>query len=657
MDALSSARKIPPSSRSNTGYVPSGKVSCGFASYESRLERDFYLLLNHDPSISQFQPQPETILWTNPERNQTRKYTPDVLVITALGKRFLFEIKMESNVRTNFLEYRSKWMAADVTAKKRGWKFGIVTEKMIRTPRLQNVWFCLGSSRAFQPDVRSAVGKLLCFVKEFRDGIGYRQLCMETAQNLGTPLEQAALLACYAIYHGLVYDDTFSTMSLDAKTVIRAVSQRTRCFSPLMDEIKAYTVETIYSSKENLCEDASVPNLEVAMRPFPQVPPKYEDIVEEREIVVKQWLGVPSRLRTLEWRKQFTKRVGFSYQTVTTWGKRYLQEGVEGLIPRSANAGRPRIFPSQSLEILGEYRKIFLEKSYSTIKGAYSRFVTACEEKEVPAVSYSTFLRFVKSLPASKFALAKKGRTWWKQHFRPALDTFRDAILPLQVVEIDNTPFDVFPVDSEEREPLAPPHLIAALDVHSRMITGYCLTFDHPSRLTALEVLAMTILSKDERVETRQTANPWPIEGLPVMVLVDNGMDFRAEDVKKFCLKYGIILEFAPVRTPEYKANIEQWFEVLKKDLKNEGVPGFRPSLRQRKEMPETDPADHASLTLEDLDRWLISWIVDTYHERTMQKGHVPSPLTVISEAKRGRTPLPLPSPVTLPAVDQKKVK
>ncbi len=192
MDAIQPARKIPPSKRSNTGYIPSMKVSSGTANYESRLERDFYLLLNHDPSILQFQPQPETISWTEPGSKQTREYTPDVLVISEQGKHFLFEMKYESDMEENLPSYCNKWTAAAEAAKKRSWEFGIVTEKMIRTPRLYNVWFSLGSSRANFSDIKKGIDILEGLVKGCQDGIEYRHLCSELARELGIPLDRAA---------------------------------------------------------------------------------------------------------------------------------------------------------------------------------------------------------------------------------------------------------------------------------------------------------------------------------------------------------------------------------------------------------------------------------------------------------------------------------
>ena len=55
---------------------------------------------------------------------------------------------------------------------------------------------------------------------------------------------------------------------------------------------------------------------------------------------------------------------------------------------------------------------------------------------------------------------------------------------PLEIVQIDHTKADIFVVDEETREPIGRPWLTLAMDVFSRMVTGFYLTMDAPSRLS-----------------------------------------------------------------------------------------------------------------------------------------------------------------------------
>ena len=66
-------RRIGIQSRSITGTMPNG------ARYESSLERDLMILLNFDPLVYLYTPQPITISYKLPD-GSWHKYTPDGLI-------------------------------------------------------------------------------------------------------------------------------------------------------------------------------------------------------------------------------------------------------------------------------------------------------------------------------------------------------------------------------------------------------------------------------------------------------------------------------------------------------------------------------------------------------------------------------------------------
>jgi putative transposase len=217
--------------------------------------------------------------------------------------------------------------------------------------------------------------------------------------------------------------------------------------------------------------------------------------------------------------------------------------------------------------------------------------------------------------------------------------------MPMQVLEIDNSELDVLQVDSEERELLKAPDLTSAIDNYSRMIAGTEISFFSCSSRSVLEVLVQSILPKDNYCQTYNTDQEWPIQGFPVVILVDNGMDFRSKAVQEFCRKYDIIIEYVPLRNPQYKAFIEQWFNVLHKALESEEVPGTRPILRKRLENPDLKPEADAVFTLQESETWLYKWIINEYHFDNSYDDHVLAPYLKLVDAQEGRTPLILPLP------------
>jgi len=142
------ARSIPKSYRNVTGRFASVKNRNPIG-FESTLEKDFFLLLEFDRRVESFEEQPVTIPYHNPE-GQLCRYTPDVLVryrpvLTGQpgGPPALCEVKYRSDLREHGAEYRPKFTAARRYARDRGWRFRVVTEREIRTPRLRNIRFLL----------------------------------------------------------------------------------------------------------------------------------------------------------------------------------------------------------------------------------------------------------------------------------------------------------------------------------------------------------------------------------------------------------------------------------------------------------------------------------------------------------------------------------
>ncbi len=147
-------RTIPKNSRSLTGKVVDFQSHRAVA-FESALERDFYVLLDFDPTVMDFEEQPVTIAYHDPV-GVRHTYTPDVLVhyrpeSQRHHRTVLYEIKYRDDLRTHWHDYRSKFKAARRYARTQGWDFRLITEREIRTPYLKNAKF-LRPYRDREPD-------------------------------------------------------------------------------------------------------------------------------------------------------------------------------------------------------------------------------------------------------------------------------------------------------------------------------------------------------------------------------------------------------------------------------------------------------------------------------------------------------------------------
>ena len=109
------------------------------------------------------------------------------------------------------------------------------------------------------------------------------------------------------------------------------------------------------------------------------------------------------------------------------------------------------------------------------------------------------------------------------------------ASRPLEIVQIDHTKADIFVVDEETREPVGRPWLTLVMDVFMRMVTGFYLAMDVPSRLSTSLCLLHSVYDKTAWLKEREIEESWPVAGLPDMVHVDNGADFRSRAFKRGC--------------------------------------------------------------------------------------------------------------------------
>ncbi len=144
------ARKIGLGRRSLTGFLTSGRKVDGLGAFESALERDFFVLLEFNPLVLAWHPQPVRLKVPTSEGKRAKHYTPDVAVEytdapggTELQRVELCEVKYRDDLKENWAKLKPSFKAARAYARSQGWKFTIYTEDEIRTPRLKNAKFIL----------------------------------------------------------------------------------------------------------------------------------------------------------------------------------------------------------------------------------------------------------------------------------------------------------------------------------------------------------------------------------------------------------------------------------------------------------------------------------------------------------------------------------
>lgn len=185
--------------------------------------------------------------------------------------------------------------------------------------------------------------------------------------------------------------------------------------------------------------------------------------------------------------------------------------------------------------------------------------------------------------------------------------------LPLERIEIDHTRSDLVVIDDRDNLPLGRLTLTYCLDTATRYPLGYYLGFEPPSYLTVMECLHHAIQPKGDVRKLYGVEHEWLAYGVPASLVIDNGKEFIGHDLEDACLLLGIVLQYSPVRTPQFKAGVERMFGSLNTMFFHE-LPGT--TFSNPGERGGYNSTEQACVYLSDVDKMLNIFLLDFYAER-----------------------------------------
>lgn len=198
-----------------------------------------------------------------------------------------------------------------------------------------------------------------------------------------------------------------------------------------------------------------------------------------------------------------------------------------------------------------------------------------------------------------------------KEKFSPIMGKL-EAEHPLQIIQIDHTKVDLIVVDEHSGQPIGRPWLTLAIDIYTRMVVGFYLSFDPPSTTSLAICLAASVLDKTPWLASLGIKGEWPVQGIPEIIHVDNGKEFHSRPFETACERYAISIQHRPPRTPHYGGHIERLIGTLMGGV--HALPGT--TFSSVAEKNDYDSEQHATLTLTQLERWLMLEIVGKYHQK-----------------------------------------
>ena len=295
--------------------------------------------------------------------------------------------------------------------------------------------------------------------------------------------------------------------------------------------------------------------------------------------------------------------LGVSRATVWRWIKRLAEEGgrTSALAPRKR--GRPTgtmLISSKVEAVIEEHlRRYFLRRERSSLSRVVTEIRSACWQEGLQPPTRRTVQRRLDAMDAREVAKAREGAKAARQKFAPVTGENK-ASMPLEVVQIDHTPADIILVDSFERKPIGRPWVTLAIDVATRMVTGYYTSLEAPSRLSVALCLTQAVAPKAELLAELVRNVPWPAQGKPHSIHVDNGRDFRSHAFRSACAEWGIDLVYRPPGSPHFGGHIERLIGTMM------GAVHLLPGTTQSSVVAkgDYDAEGMATMTLSDFDRW-----------------------------------------------------
>lgn len=351
--------------------------------------------------------------------------------------------------------------------------------------------------------------------------------------------------------------------------------------------------------------------LERRLMPFASYPIAcQEEALRRRQVItsllVSKW--------TTDAVQKSAEEIGVSVTTLNRYIDRYVISGcrVEALIPKVLRFGvANHELPDRSEEVIQEGISIYyLDTGRIPIRGVIGAIQRKCKELHTSIPCAATIRKRIQNVAPDEATLQRVSVKAAREIFAPLSGNAPEGDRPLAMVEIDHTPLNVLCrlADGSTRRPW----ITMAIDAFTRMVLGFYISFEAPSRLSVGMCLYRVLTRKEEWLRSNGITTPWPCFGKPILIQTDNAKEFRSYDMDRICLELNIVLQWRPVGLPEYGGRIERLMGAAA--FATEFLPGktFR-CVTERKEYPSEELA---VMDLPTLERALLHFVVEIYHHQ-----------------------------------------
>ena len=302
-----------------------------------------------------------------------------------------------------------------------------------------------------------------------------------------------------------------------------------------------------------------------------------------------------------------------SFSTYARWYKLFIKSGNNplSLVPGNRSMGnRYNRFDPIIEKIISEHIiKDWLEEQRPTISTVFANITADIVDQyaindqlphDVKFPSRSVIERRIKSIDPFLRDTRRKGKRFANKKYRAAGKGLITTRI-LEVAQADGNYIDVLIIDENSKEVVGRAYLTLIMDVYSRCIIGYKLSFIPFSSATLLETIKNAVTGK-------QTG----FGGVFEKIIFDNGSDYISFSVKNLCNVLGVTIEHGAPYDPNTKAFVERLFKTMNMQLFHL-IPGTTFSNTQEK--GDYDSEKMTCMTLHEIEELISDWIQNIYHK------------------------------------------
>ena len=366
---------------------------------------------------------------------------------------------------------------------------------------------------------------------------------------------------------------------------------------------------------------------------FDMLTEKQKELAKKRYDIIRPLLEKKqgSEKNTAE---EIAKKHNLAARTIYGWLAKFRQTGTIGGLAdtRTTKKSRRSKLSRRQLILIDKIAREYYETPQKPrMERAVERVRMICRDTKVTAPGKSAIRRHIAMRNPLKAAELREGRKTAHDRYGAIYGKFPGAEYPLAVVQMDHTRLNIELVDDEERLPIGRPNITLAIDVFSRAILGFFVSFENSSLLTTGLCLEHVMFPKDEWLDSIGVKHSWPVWGKPACLHVDNALEFRSNGLKDFCDEYDVRLEYRPVKTPHYGGHVERVFRTIAEQIHT--LPGT--TFSNIKQKGEYDSEKKAVVTLSAFQKWLGEYITGVYLKK-IHSGIAMTPLDKWTQGIRG---------------------